>query len=411
MNYYKSTELAEKYGVSRRTITNWVEQTRQGRLDLELCEDNGRHFILKSHKNQLAIRQLVTGRRKFLNKRSLKHVRPLPQFYETYSEQQILEIISGIDTYREIELKFTYINNGATGWDAYAKRLYSDSLANSLNSTVKLLNAAQNYLDEVFKDYTHVNVVDIGVGNSLPVKNLLAHLLDSGKLKRYAAIDISQEMLDIAQKNIKEWFGDKVNFEGHVYDISYELFANAIAEPPAEGSNRTVNLVLLLGGTLANFDSPDDVLRVIRKSMSRNDLFAYSLKLDSVMNREQFHFIGHKDGQLLYPQCEFVLNMLGINRDLYDVEMGYNEQERARYIRIRLKYALTLEFNLPRGNWRLDLNKDETIGVWRARHNNPTDIMTLLTRNGFTPLHISQTVDHDYMVLISDLQKESISKA
>jgi uncharacterized SAM-dependent methyltransferase len=402
MHYYKKTDIAKLYGVNPRTITRWIDDARRGKLELELHKNEEKFFIAKTSKNQRIMKELAQDRRKYLNKHNLKVVVPTPEFYDIYNEEQIIEIISGLDTYKEISLKFSYFKEGAYSWDAYAHQLYSDDTVNTLTSTVKLLNANESYLDTLLSKFSQVNVVDVGVGNALPTKELLAHLLEAGKLHRYIAVDISNEMLEIAQKNIKEWFGGKVTFEGYTNDISFEPFADVTAEPPGTA----VNLVLLFGGTLSNFDAPEDALRVIRKSMGRNDLFVYAKKLDSPLTREQFSVLTKKEGQLLPPQCEYVLGLLGVDELYYTIEMGYNEQERARYMRIRLKQALTIEFKLSRGTWRVDLNKADTIMVWRAKHNSAFEIEKQLYANGFNPLQTSQTPDHDYMLVIADLRRE-----
>jgi uncharacterized SAM-dependent methyltransferase len=409
MHYYKNTELADIYGVSRRTATNWIEQTKSGRLDLELYEYNDKAYIARTPKNQVLITSLVRERRKFLNTRSLRVVRPLPRFYEVYGEKHILEIISELDRYKEIPLQFSYLGDGASVWDAYAHQMSTSTFPNSLTGAIKLLNNNIQNLDMALEEYDHINIIDVGVGNALPSKDIIAHLLDSGKLKRYVAIDISREMLTIAKKNIKQWFKGKVAFEGYVRDISTEPFTDLIVEAP-KPEDKTINLVMLLGGTLANFRSPQDVLKVICKSMGRNDIFAYTLKLDSKTTREQ-HFGFYKvpfthSSQLTPARHQLILDLLGVDEGQYSIETGYDKTKRARYMQIRLKHAMTIEFELSQGMWQLEFNKDDTILLLRALHFSAFDIVNTLYENGFNPLLTSQTTDHDYMLILADLRKD-----
>jgi SAM-dependent methyltransferase len=405
MHYYKSTELSELYGVSRRTVTNWIEQTQQGRLHLELIKDGDTHYIANSPKNQLIIRSLVTERRKFLNSRSLKRVTPLPEFYELYNEDQILDIISNIDTYREIPRQYNYFESGADFWDSYVQRLSTDPSPNMITATKDLLAVNMDYLDSLLARYAKVNVIDAGMGNVLPTRALLEHLLKVGKLKRYVAIDISEKMLAIAEHNIKEWFGDTVPFEGYQRDFSFERFADIIAEPSAANDRSTVNLVLLLGGTLVNFREPEDVLKVFSKSMQRNDLFIYTAALDSPAMRARFTFSSTPD-EPLPPQYKFIVDRIGIDPSYYEVEVGFDEADPARYLRIRLKHALSIEFKLKKGTWRIDLNKEETILLWRARHESTLELANQIYKSGFDPLLVSETLDHDYLMLVADLRKD-----
>jgi len=42
MLYFKKSELAETYHISEKTVTNWIRETKAGKLHLELHEANGR---------------------------------------------------------------------------------------------------------------------------------------------------------------------------------------------------------------------------------------------------------------------------------------------------------------------------------------------------------------------------------
>ena len=407
MSYYKNAELAELYGVSRRTITNWVSSARQGRVNLQLQEVEGTYYIAKTSSNQQVMVQMTQERRKFLNTRSLKVATPKPEFYELYSTAQILDIISNIDIHREMPRQYNYFDGGAQYWDKYAERLHDEDAPNLLRSTIELLSTSTDYLDHHLADYKQVNVIDVGVGNALPIKGLLNHLLQKKKLGRYVAIDISDEMLGIAEQHLKEWFGGHVPVEGYVRDINYERFADVLLNPPSgHHTENSMNLVLLLGGTLSNFRAPEDVVKIIYNSMGRHDLFVYTVKLDSEITRRHFDFHTGSDSQLLPPQYKFIVDLLGIEESYYDVETGYDAPIKARYLRIRLKVALSLPFILPHRKWRLDLKKDDTILLWRAKQGSTFEVLNQLHVGGMNPLLMSQTADHDYMMVVADMRMD-----
>ena len=115
--------------------------------------------------------------------------------------------------------------------------------ANLLKSTIELIHANLGAIDLLLADSTKINLIDIGPGNALPVKGLLQHLLNTGKLHRYIAVDISESMLHIAERNIKAWFGDQVKFEGYVKDITYERFDDLIVDDMLnQGDERVANI-------------------------------------------------------------------------------------------------------------------------------------------------------------------------
>lgn len=402
MLYFKKAELAEAHHISEKTVTNWIREAKDGKLALELHEEHGRAWIANTTSNIALISELVEGRKKFRNSRGIKVISPKPEFYQLYNQQQIFDITSNLDIRHEIPFQYGYFDGGADYWDKYAKRLASENVPNFLTSTIKQLHTNQGYIDDLVSKYKRVNIIDIGVGNTMPVKELLRHLLDQGKLGRYIAMDISASMLKIAKRNIQDWFGSKVSFEGYEADINYDRFTELLAED-AIGKNAkdTVNIVIALGGTFANLRSPDGAFKIIHDSMNRNDLLVYNLKLDSEAARRYFDFGIGKKLPPLDAKAKMIIDLLNIDESFYDVEMGFDEQQRERYIRIRLKVALTIKFAFEKGERLIEFNKNDTILLWRYWHQSVQEVTEQLDRNDFDILQTSQTEDKDYLLTIS----------
>lgn len=402
MLYFKKSELAETYHISEKTVTNWVREAKDGKLDLELHEEHGRAWIANTTRNIELIEQLVEGRKKFRNSRGIKAITPKPEFYELYNQQQIFDLTSSLDIYHEIPLDYAYFDGGADYWDEYAQRLASEKVPNFLTSTIKQLKANQGYLDDLTSRYKRVNIVDIGPGNALPVKELLQHLLDQGKLGRYIALDISPSILKVAKRNIENWFGSKVSFEGHELDINHDRFTSLLAEDAlGEGAKSVVNVMLALGGGFSNLRSPDDAFKTIRSSMNRQDLLVYNLKLDSKTSRQYFDLGIRTESTPLDAHKKMLVDLLNIDESLYDVEVGYDDQQRERYMYLRLKVALRITFSLDKGDRVIEFNKSDTILVWRYWHQNAQEVIAQLAYNHFDVLQTSQTEDKDYLLTVS----------
>jgi len=408
MLYFKKAELAETYHVSEKTVTNWIKEAKNGKLDLELREAQGRAWIANTTRNIVLIEQLVEKRKKFRNTRGTKTISPNTAFYATYNQQQIFDIASNLDIHREIPYQYGYFDGGADYWDKYAQRLASEEVSNSLTSAIRQLQTSQEYVDHLLARYSRVNVIDIGPGNAMPVKGLLQHLLDLGKLGRYVAVDISPTMLEIVKRNVKLWFGPLVPFEGHVADINYERFIELLAvDAVGKDANNTINLVIALGGTFTNLRSPDGAFKTIHDSMNRNDLFVYSLKLDSDAARRYFDFGIDANVSALNVKSRMVLEMLSLDESFYDVEMGFDQERRERYTRIRLKIALTIHFELENGERSVVFNKNDTILLWRSWHQGVQDVIRQLDHNDFDVLQTSLTEDKEYLLAISRVKSES----
>jgi hypothetical protein len=406
MLYFKNNELAETYHVSLRTVLNWIEASRQGKLGLALHETASKAYVSNTARNIAIIENIVEQRRKYRNSRGQKSVTPKPAFYSLYNPQQILDIVSGLDIHHEIPLQYSYFDKGADCWDGYVQRLNAEDTPNALHYTQQLLMNNQDYLDNLLSSYSHINVVDIGVGNAIPIKRFLEHLLEKGTLDHYRAIDISTEMLHIAERNIKKWFGGKVAFEGYQYDITYEKFPNLLAgEHIKNRSAKTTNLLMLFGGTLSNLRTPDTALRVLHDSMGRNDFLIHAQKLDSDANRRSFDF-GLGKTEVLPAQNKFIVDLLNIDESYYTVETGYDARTNMRFLAIKLKISLSIDFNFTEGAQTIELNKDDSVLVWRAQHQSALDIMHQLDRNEFYPLLASQTLDKQYILTVSCIKHQ-----
>lgn len=403
MQYFTNSQLKAQYAVSYDTVRNWIERAKTGKVELQLHQKGEKFFVANTAKNVATIRHMVEKGKKYRNLQAHKVITPTPEFYKLYSKKQIFDIIWNIEVHKEIPRQYSYFDGGAVEWDKYARRLWHEDTANSITSTIALLHSNIGNIDRLIEGATRVNVIDVGPGNCLPVKELLTHLLyERGVLNRYIAVDISEKMLQIAKKNIHSWFDGAVQFESHIRDISHERFDDILLEETLrEDANTTVNLVLFLGGTLTNFRSPDDVLKVIHNSMQLGDILIYTKKLDTEDARQYFDFSTSNVQQSLPLQNKFTIDMLNIDESLYDVEQGYDPEERARYFKIKPKMALTLKFEFETGHRFIEIKNGESLLILRARHQNATDIIDQFDSNGLELLEASTTQDRDYMLLIT----------
>jgi uncharacterized SAM-dependent methyltransferase len=391
MQYFRNYEIARLHRVSPAVVVKWVAAARAGKLDIQLYEQDGKHYIANTPDNLATIRTLVKQGKKYVNTRGLKNVTPTPDFYKVYSAVNIADIISNLEAHREIPLQYTYFDGGADRWDKFTRGWLEEKTPNMLTRGIELLESNLDTLEELF-DGRRVNVIDIGVGNCLPVKGLISFLLERQLLHRYIGIDDSLEMLNIAQRNIKEWFGNKVRFESHVRDISRRGFDDLLIEDYFGNDEKPpINVVLLFGGTLSNLRMPDDALRVINNSMSTSDLFIYYMKLDTSNSRRYF---------VPFDTHRMPVDLLNIDPSWYEVETFFDEQQKARFMRIRLTVALSIKFEVNQGQRQLDFAKDETILVWRYWHQNALDVITQLDRNRFDLLRATKTADDEYLLAI-----------
>lgn len=401
MLYFKHSEIANDYHVSLKTVHNWIDSARQGKLELQLHEQSGRTYISNTPKNLMVLDSLVDRGKKYRNTLHHKVISPKSDFYEVFSRRQMHDIVSSLTIHHEIPQQYNYLDGGAVSWDDWMKRLVEEDAASILKGTIELIDGGMETIDRLVEGKKRINIIDVGVGNALPGRALIAHLLEKGSLHRYIAVDISKSMLEIAEKNIKEWFNDKVKFEGHVRDISFERFDDLLVDDMlGSESDETLNLVLVLGSTPANFRFPMDVLRVIYNSIGNDDLLLYTRKPDTKAARRYFDFNPDKNATTLSPVYSFVLGLLNLDPHLYEAEMGFDEATRMRYVQIRLKTAVTIKFSFDGAEHDVTFEKGDTILLLRVWHQTILELISQFDEVGFTLLHSSLTKDREYLMTI-----------
>lgn len=407
MLHFSNQELASAHHVSVRTVRNWIESAREGKLDLTLNHVGQRSYIANTSKNLNIIKELVDKGKKYRPHRSQKTVVPRPEFYQLYTQEQLYDIVSSLEIDQEIPSQYNYLGQGAKHWDEYVRHMAEEQERNSLTATIELFELNQEYIDDLLSDYEQVNVVDIGVGNAMPVRKFISHLLSKGKMGRYIAIDISPAMLDIAETNVKKWFGDKVAFERYVGDFEYDRFGYMLSEVYIKSSSeKTTNLLLFLGGTVSNYDKPDRIIEVLHDSMGVKDYLVVEQRLDSSRGRNFFDFNPTPTVTSLAPLDRYIFELLNVDESCYEVEMGYDADLAERYIRVRLKLALSISFAFEGGERTISFDKGDTILLWRARHFTLTDVAEQLLRNELYPLLSVHTDDKQFLLTISRIQRD-----
>lgn len=407
MTYFKNVDLASKYNISEATVRNWVKTTKEGKLNLTLHEEKGRTYVANVPGNIKIIEKLVLANKKYRNSKSAKTVTPKPEFYKLFDQNQIYDIVRNLEIHHEIPRQYNYFDGGADEWDRYIKDLTESNTPSSPKRSSELLEINAQAIDHYASGRTKINIVDIGAGNAQPVRGFLSRLIDKNILGKYIAVDISPSMLKIAEKNIKEWFNDRITFEAHQLDITKERFTHLLVKDYlAEDSQSSVNLILLLGSTPSNFREPDDVFRAINESMNPNDLFLYDANLKNKSSLPEWFKHDAKPGKpKLLERHRLVFNLLNIDDSFFDVEMGYDQEANQHFTRAKLKVAVTLNFKFKDGSRSVELNKGDRILLWRFLQVDMAEINSQIERNNFYMIHSSHTNDRQQVLTISEVKR------
>ncbi|HEU4914724.1 MAG TPA: L-histidine N(alpha)-methyltransferase [Candidatus Saccharimonadales bacterium] len=401
MRFFRNSDVTKLYDVSDKAVRNWIVAAQEGKVNLELHRENDKYYIADTLHNASVIKSLVEQGRKYRNTRSHRKVQPKPEFYKLFDHKEISQIASHLETNHEYPQQYLYRGKGALHWAAYIDKLYTLGSDNYLAYVIELLDANRQYLLTTIARYKHVNVIDLGVGNGLAARELLKIIAITGKLRRYAAVDISPELLDIAEINLKEHFGTGLKIEKYLRDLTYDNYSDIVSRDSyGDDASQTLNIVLFLGGTLVNFKDPRMPLQNLHDSLGKNCIVMSTLKMDTLKSRRFFDFNPERPSKsILSPHFKNALELLGIDESLYETEQYFDASQKSRFIKLRLKFTLTLTLQTGRYIKSITFQKGDQLLIWRAWHFNEREIINTWADNGFTLLNCSRCQSEEYLLM------------
>jgi len=251
-----------------------------------------------------------------------------------FTHSQLSELITAIKGRGEIPLKFNYIGkDGTKRWDSLAK-LRGDKDVKGINKVeADLLSTKANDFLHSFNDLKKLNIIDIGPGNGFPVTPLLDTLIRYSVEFRYGPVDISDEMLEVATKNVKNLF-PKISIKSVQLDFELGNFAETTYKLRSGGWK---NLLVFLGTTLGNQSDRSRILTNFRDSMTSEDFLIIGVelvnlhKIDKLL--EQYHVKQSRDFTFTTAEHIGIKNNEGefeerFNNEIHAVEEAFNTKPR-----------------------------------------------------------------------------------
>jgi L-histidine N-alpha-methyltransferase len=296
----------------------------------------------------------------------------------TFTPDELDHLVAHLAATGEIDTRYSYLGGGAATWDRFVSWQQGGAEANVLHSTLDLLRDAHDGLVAPLPG--PVRVVDLGPGNGVPVRGLLERLRAGGRLERYVGVDTSAEMLAVAEANLRAWLGPAASLAFHRRDFTAD---------PLGDLRGPATLVLLAGGTLLNFADPVAVLRHVREVA---DVIVWTARADTGANRAFFRFGETNTGQDIPERYRAMLDRLGVRRDRYEPEVGFDDTNRERYLRIRLTGPVTI-------GGRLALPAGRRLSLWRYLHRSADELAAMRETAGYSPLIDRRSRDGEFVLL------------
>lgn len=307
-------------------------------------------------------------------------VKPNSEFYANFSQQEIFKIIHALEYNREIPLKYSYKGRGAKIWDDFYLKYIVPRWYRTYNVEIDLLNKSYKYILGIIKDRHHINIVDVGAGNSFPVKQFIHRLNKLGKANKYIALDISEELLDVSQKNITKWFPN-LKFQSHTIDIENHCISEKILNNQEnDNPENTANIFFHLGVTIGNHQDRAKVFKNLRDSMGKHDLLIFTNEIGDnskisggCYHGEQIYSWIQRSMEIPASDCEFVRK--------------YDATKDSIVANMKFCRDYTIHFQYLEIDQKVDLLKNEEITLWRFHKHTISELVQELEQAGLQLIH------------------------
>jgi uncharacterized SAM-dependent methyltransferase len=413
MKIIRNIDIAKEYGVSATSVTNWIEAAKNNKNNLKLLEWEGRMYVEDIANNRLILENLSLRGRNYKSREEKAVIEPKQELYNEFNKVQLSEIIISLENNLEIPHKFTYFKKGAEVWDAYVKRTYREDIINTVTNTAQMLNDSLEFILKNIENGWQVNLIDIGCGNSYPVRKLIDLLLSREILYKYITIDISQDILDFSQDNISKWFGSNVVQSSYKRDISIETIQDILIYESNLAEKKIINLVMFVGSTIENQTKWHQTLESLSSSLSRNDLFLLGQTLDNKAARQYFDLsfqtnkkqtVAQKNLYYQDWQNLVIPNLINIPLNSYEIIWEFNEIEKCRVMNMLLLRDITIKFKQDNFSKELNLYKGQKIVIWKHSHHTLIEIIKSLNHVNLKTLFTTTSKDEAQVLTISKLK-------
>ncbi len=324
--------------------------------------------------------------------------KPSSEFYSLFSEEEVLGIIHALEVKREIPLKYSYKGRGAKIWNDFYLKYAIPRWYGRANVEIDLLKENFEYLNNRIKIGQRVNIIDVGAGNSYPVKKFIRRLNKLGKVNKYIALDISEELLHVSKSNFKKWF-PLIEFISSTIDIESSCVPKNLFHNQASLEiDDTAKIFLHLGVTIGNHQNRDDVFKNFRDSMGKNDLLVFTNETGSNSTWD-----GIVRGGCKYHVEEiygWVKKKIGIKSEDCELVRKYDLKTDSIVANLKLRHDYTINFSRMGIDKNIQISKGEEITIWRHHKYEIPKLLQELERSGLQLLHYTTNKYKSHIMVI-----------
>lgn len=322
---------------------------------------------------------------------------PNSEFYTVFSKREILDIIHAIESRREIPLKYSYKGDGANIWDKFYLKYIIPTWYRTSNVEIELLKTNFEYLNGNYQKCEKVNIIDIGAGNSYPVKGFIKKLIKMKKINKYIALDISDKLLNVSSHNIKKWFPN-LAFNNSLIDIENTPIPKSLLKNEAEN---TANIFLHLGVTIANHSNRNQVFTNLRNSMEENDLLIFTNEIGS---NSQWDGIARGGCKYHADQVyRWLKNNLGLANDDCELVRKYDLATDSIVANIKFRHRCRINFSYLGIDKNIEIAAGEEVTIWRHHKFTIPELIQEIEQAGLKLVHYSANKYSSHLIVVCEV--------
>lgn len=326
---------------------------------------------------------------------------PSPEFYSVFYKAEILGLIDALETRREFPLKYSYKGRGAKIWNNFYLKYLIPTWYRTSNVEIDLLRDNFKLIYEKIKGCNQVNVIDVGAGNSYPVKAFVRKLNKLVKIDKYIALDISEELLNLSYNNFTKWY-PSIEFFSKIIDIETSCLPQELLKNQTNSEGEDIaNIILHLGVTMGNHHNRIRVLENFRDSMGKNDLLVFTNEIGSNSNWD-----GGVRGGLKYHADQiyaWIKDKMEIRAEDCELVRKYDLKTDSLVANIKFHQDYTLNFSFKGIERAIDISKGEEITIWRHHKYEIPELQQELEQAGLTLVHYSTNKYLSHIMVICEV--------
>jgi uncharacterized SAM-dependent methyltransferase len=313
--------------------------------------------------------------------------KPSSEFYSIFSQEEVLGIIHALEVRREIPLKYSYKGRGAKIWDDFYQKYIIPRWYRTSNVEIDLLKKNFEYINGNHQSCDKVTIVDVGSGNSYPVKEFIGRLNQLGKINQYIALDISEELLNLSSKNFRKWF-PLIEYQSYTLDIENHCIPKKWLKNQASlETDDTAKIFLHLGVTIGNHQNRNGVFKNFRDSMEKNDFLVFTNEIGS-----NSQWDGRVRGGCKYHAEQvyaWIKNKIGIRSQDCELVRKYDLETDSVVANMKLRQGYTINFNFMEIDKNIEISEGEEITIWRHHKYEIPELLQEIERAGLQLVHYS----------------------